>query len=751
MLPTSPDSAPSATPRPVNRILNPNSIAIIGASADPRSFGGFLLGNLERFGFAGAIHLVSRGSSQINGRACVAAIDELPAGVDVAVLAIPQAGVLDAIRGLAAKRVGAAVIFASGYAEAGAAGQQAQAQLRQAADAGGLLLVGPNCMGLTNFEAGIPLTFEPLEPYPCQGRPGIAVLAQSGAMACNMRDAFQGRHLPITAAVSTGNEASLGIEDYLAHFIADPQSRLIAIYAEQIRRPPLFLQLARQARAAGKPIVLLMPGKSERARAAAQSHTGALASDHAVAATLLRREAVVVVDSLDELFDTAALLLRFPKPPALGPAFVTNSGAMKNIALDFADDIGLSFPELNADTTEQLVKMLPSYAVAENPLDYTTISIRDPGLIGTLIDTVLADPNVGSAVMCMMGGPPVAQKDKADYVLPALARATKPTALIIMGDNVPLEPVLTDALRESGLPFFRSPDRALRALARVSQFGEALLRAERSDRSRTKVRFSGRVNESSNESSNQSLNQPSIEPSMATDRTGQRLPEPKPANGIYPEYQGKQWLAQLGLAIPAGELAKTFNDAERIATRIGYPVVLKAQASELPHKSDAGGVIINIADQTALSAAWERLHQNVREHRPQLRLDGVLVEAMGARGIELVVGGKRDPEWGPLVLVGLGGIWIEALKDVRLLACDTTVEDIVAELRQLQAAAVLNGARGEPAVDLHAIAQVVALIGGAMLAQPQILEIDINPLVATAKASKHPVLALDALIVVARV
>ncbi|MGU7784795.1 acetate--CoA ligase family protein [Burkholderia sp. PU8-34] len=695
---------------PVERVLKPRSIAIVGASADPRSFGNFVLQNLERFGYAGEIHLVSRSSREINGRPCVDSVDALPEGIDLAVLAIPEAGVLDAVRTLGARRTHAAVIFASGYAEAGDDGRARQQALADAANRAGMALIGPNCMGFTNFEAGIPVTFEAVAPYPCAGRNGVGVVAQSGAMAANLRDAFMGRGQPITAAVSTGNEAVLGIEDYLAWFVADPQTSAIAVYAEQIRRPQTFIALARDARAAGKPIVMLMPGKSARAREAAQSHTGALAGDHATASVLLAREGVVMVDSLDELFDTTTILARFPLPPAAGTAVMTASGAVKNITLDFAEDIGLTLPRLTEPTVRKLTELLPDFAVADNPLDYTTIGVRNPGLIGELIDTVLADPDVGSLVLSIMGGPPIAQRDKADHLVPALARATKPAVLAVMGDNNALEPFFVDAIAASGVPFFRSPDRALRACARVAAYGESLQRARRAS---------------------------TVGPAAVP------LPGAVPANGIFPEYQGKAWLAAVGLPVPGGRLAKTLDDALAIAGEIGYPVVLKAQASELPHKSDVGGVVVGLADADALRAGWDRLHANVAAHRPGLALDGTLVEAMGPRGLELVVGAKRDADWGPVVLVGLGGIWIEALKDVRLIPADMAEADIVVELRRLKAAALLDGVRGAAGVDVAAIAKAVAAIGAQMRANPQITEIDVNPLV----AYPDRVLALDALVV----
>jgi len=323
----------------------------------------------------------------------------------------------------------------------------------------------------------------------------------------------------------------------------------------------------------------------------------------------------------------------------------------------------------------------------------------------------LADDNVGNLVLGIPAGPAMAQRDKAEHLLPAIARAAKPAVLVLIGDNGPIEPFFIDAISASGVPFFRSPDRALRALARVAAYGEALQRASRTTRERA---------------------------------APLPLPMPLPPSGVLAEYQGKAWLAAAGLAIPKGALARSVDEALAVAADIGYPVVIKAQASELAHKSDVGGVIVGLADAQSLREGWSRLHANVSSHRPELRLDGVLVEAMGPRGLELVVGAKRDADWGPVVLVGLGGVWIEALKDVRLIPADMAEADIVDELGRLKAASLLKGIRGAAAVDVQAVARVVALVGAQMRANPQIVEIDINPLV----AYPERVLALDALVVV---
>ncbi len=709
-------SVATTSPNPLSmaRILRPRAMAVVGASADPRSFGGFVQGNLEGYGYSGELHLVSRSSSEINGRPCVKTIDELPMGIDLAVLAIPEAGVLDAVTSLAARQCHAAVLFASGYAEAGEEGQAKQAELARMAREAGIALVGPNCMGFSNLAAGIPVTFEPLAARAPETRPGVGIVAQSGFMAANLRDALLGRGVSVACVFSTGNEVSVCVEDVLAAYLEDAQIRAITVYAEQVRQPKRFLQLAAQARTLGKPIVLLMPGRSARAREAAQSHTGALAGDHATAMACLRREAVVTVESLDELLDVSTILLRYPQPPAGGTAFMTGSGAMKNIALDFADDIGLDLPALSAPVVDKLSAMLPTYAVAENPLDYTTISVRNPAIVGELLLTMLEDEGIGGIVLAIPVGPVVAQKDKAEHIVPTIARATKPAVLVLTGDNSPVEPFFLQAIEASGVPLFRSADRALRALRRVAEYGEALTRAARAH---------------------------SISPTVLP------LPGAVPPNGIFAEHQGKGWLKAAGLPVPAGALATSADEAVRIAQTIGFPVVLKAQASALPHKSDVGGVLVGLADEAALRAGWMKLFASVAAHRPELTLDGALVEAMGPRGLELVVGAKRDADWGPVVLVGLGGIWIEALKDVRLIPADMAEEDIVVELGRLKAATVLQGTRGAAGVDLAAIARVVALVGEQMRANPAITEIDINPLVAYPAGSQQPVLALDALVV----
>jgi acetate---CoA ligase (ADP-forming) len=718
---------PPASYQSAKRLMAPQSVAIIGASADPRSFGGFVLANLERFGYAGTIYLVSRSATTINGRECVSTIAELPESVDVAVFAIPESSVLDAVIQCGQRKVGVGIVYASGYGEAGVDGQAKQEALIAAADAAGMALLGPNCMGMTNYQLGVPLTFEPIEPLNAivstvsGKKKGIGVLAQSGAMAANMRDAFIGRGLTVTASISTGNEACLGVEDFIAAYLDDSNTQVLALYVEQVRRPSEFLALCQRARELAKPVVLMMPGRSAKAKAAAQSHTGALAGDHAVACAALRRQGVVIVDSFDELFDVCAILLCFPRPVSEGVAVLTGSGALKNVALDLAESVPVNLPALSIQTVAQLESMLPNYAVAENPLDYTTIGVRDPGLIGRVMHTVLADENVGSLMLCIMAGPEVAQRDKTDHILPAFASAVKPCALVVLGDNLPLFDFFADAIRQSGIPFFRSADRAMRALGRVGEYSQLLERAAAAD--------------------------------LAASRsTRPHLPEFPTSRGTWSENSSKAWLKTFGLPLPAGQLAGTVDEAINVANTIGYPVVLKAQSAALPHKTEARAVILGIQDARDLRVKWEQLFENLRLYRADLlaanALEGVLIEAMGSKGLELIVGAKRDKDWGPMLLVGLGGVWIEALADVRLIAPDLPKAEIIKELMQLKGASLFKGSRGASPVALDAIADTVMLLGRQVLDYPEIEEIEVNPLLASQYADRpNGVLSLDALIV----
>jgi len=704
-------AATAASRDALARLMRPRSVAIVGVSGEPRSPGATALGNFERFGYGGDVHLVSRSQAQIKGRACVGAIDELPLGIDLAMLMVPRAAIEDAVAACARRGIAAAIVFAAGFAEAGGAWKAAQERIAATARDAGMALCGPNCLGIMNYADGIPMTFSPQRPAPKPAGPAISIVAQSGGLSAILRTALQAKELPVAFAVSTGNEAVVGLEDYLDYLLDDPATRVMTVFAEQIREPARFLAFADRARDAGKPIVLLHPGTSAAARAAALSHTGALAGDHDVMRALVTRHGVVLADSLDALIDISELMARFDAVPAAGAAVATDSGAFKGMTLDLCEALGLELPTLSPATAATLKAVLPDFVEPSNPLDLTAQAAVDLGLYGRTLAPLLADVRFGCLLVApIIGTDGTFAAAKTRAILAALAGSAKPAIFALLGDEVPLAEDLSAAIRAAGVPLFRSPERALRALAAVIGHGRTLARA----------------------AARQILRQTTA-------------PPPPPERGVLPEHASKTYLAAWGIAVPRGRLAKDAAEAAAIAAAIGYPVALKVQAAALPHKSDVGGVVLDIGDAPALAAAWTGLMDAVMRRRPDIAIEGVLVEAMAPPGVEVIVGARRDPDWGPAVLVGLGGIFAEALGDIRVLAPDLDDAEIEAEIRLLKGAALLDGIRGRPASDVGALVRIVSAVAALVRARPEIREIDLNPVVVLPRGDGA--LALDALIV----
>ncbi|MEO7786804.1 MAG: acetate--CoA ligase family protein, partial [Sphingomicrobium sp.] len=618
----------------VGRLLRPKSIAIIGVSEDPGSMGGRSLRNMDSFAYPGAVHLVSRTNTSVGGRACVPTIDDLPDGIDAAIIALPATAIIPAIEACARKGIGGAVVFAAGFAEIGPEGVAAQARMTAIARDADIAVLGPNTLGMTNFVAGNCLAFGPNQPSPPDGRPALAVIAQSGAMMGSMRLSATIRRYAMSYAIATGNEAVTGVEDFMAHIVDDPDTHAIAVFAEQLRRPLDFLALARRARENGKPVVLLHPGRSDRARASAASHTGALSGDYEVMRALVASEAVIAVDTLEEWLDAAEFFTHFPVGQASGPSVITDSGALRGLSLDFAESLGLTLPELAPATIDRLTKRLPTFAEASNPLDITAQGLKDMPLYAEATAAMADDPGSSGVLVAVMPGTPEVGMIKAQAILPALAASAKPKAYVVLGD-APVDPTLAGMLQDQGIPFYRSPERALRMFAHSATYARLKKRAELSSQA---------------------------ELAVAPRLDGQ---------GAMLEHDGKALLCAAGLAVPEGAVAATPDGAAAIAARVGYPVVLKVQSAQLLHKTEVGGVAVGLRDETALRSAWAAMSSRIAAARPDAAIAGYLVEKMASTGLEMVVGGRRDPSWGPVVLFGLGGVWIEALHDVRLVAAAT--------------------------------------------------------------------------------
>jgi len=701
----------------IEHLMRPRSVVIIGMSSKPGAPSAGVLKNLLANGYQGDIYLVGRSGGLIDGRPCRTSLDEIPERVELAIITIPANAVRDAIADCIRCKVKSAVCFASGFAEMGEEGRLQQQEIGRMAREGGLALIGPNCVGYFNYVdtfAVMLVELEPIKRLAEDAGPAIAVVAQSGGIGAHIAASLGARGLPISYMMTTGNEADLGLSELIEFFARDPHTEVVLVYAEQIRRPADLLAAAKVARSTGTAIAIYHPGRSARAQSAAASHTGALAGDYAAMRTIVEHSGIAMVDTLEQLIDLGPLLLRFPHGTLGGLGVITGSGAICAIIQDYSEVVGLLVPALDEAQAEVLRQHLPEFTTPRNPLDLGTVIVWQPDLVRLATIALLADKEVGSVMISFPyadGGLAVAWMEA---IVAGSRASTKPLIYVIHNEDIGLPSVALEIARENKVVIMRSPERAMRALAALNAYR----------------RFEARI---------------ATEAGLAVSPGQTPKAKAGRSTGALTEWVGKEVLASVGVPIPRGRLATTAEEAVEISRETGFPVVLKAQAASLAHKSDAGGVLLNIMNESALRDAWSRMYANVEKAKPGLKLEGLLVEAMSPRGLELVVGARRDPQWGPILLLGIGGVWIEAFQDIRLLPATATDQEIIEELFLLRGAKLLRGFRGAPPVDVAAVATVARKVAALMSSWQEIAEIDINPLVAFPEG--EGVIALDALIV----
>jgi acyl-CoA synthetase (NDP forming) len=442
----------------------------VGASPTPGALGASVLANLERLGYDGTVHLINPKRSEIGGRPCLASVDELPMGVDVAVLAIPRVAVLDTVKALVRRDVGAAIIFSAGFAEGGAAGLAEQREIARIAGESGMVVDGPNCLGFVNHADGIALTFVETPAVALGEHPGIGIVSQSGAMAAVLGVMLASRALGLSYSISTGNEAASGVEDYVEYLLADTRTRVIGMIVEQFRDPARFLELAARARAQGKLIVLLHPGRSTAARESAATHTGALAGDYALMRAKVESHGVLLVESLEELGDVCEVALRCSPLPSGGTVLVTESGAFKALALDLCEQIGLALPKLTDQDSPTLRTAMPDFVPVSNPLDLTAQTLVDPGLYRRVLAALMEDSRCGSILLGIIQTDATTCALKFPAIIAAIRELVpaKPVLFAGLDEGAVVPQEYIHALRTLGIPYFPSAERAMRALARFA-------------------------------------------------------------------------------------------------------------------------------------------------------------------------------------------------------------------------------------------------------------------------------------------
>jgi len=679
-------------------LFRPRSVALVGAS-DKSTFSALAYRNLVDFGLESRTYLVNRRGVTTHGRPSVTSCAQIGEPVDVAYLMVPQAGTLEALDDAAAAGIRNACVLSSGYAEAGEAGRAAQAELVARAEALGMVLLGPNHLGFANLVDGVPVCSVPGLPRV----PGpVALLSQSGASSAAMLDFASMVNVGLSYLVTLGNEAMITAGHVLDFLVDDPGTRAVAVFMETVRDPAVFRHAARRAARAGKAIVVLKAGSSALSARTAAAHTGALVGDDRVIDSVFADLGVIRVDSIEDMLITAgaaAALGRLARP---GIGIVSISGGACDIVADRAEDLGAALPELAGPTRDALAQIMPAYGTVQNPLDVTGAAIIDPTIFTRSVQVMSADPGIG--VVGIINTVPWAAADPArpfhgqmfvDAIGAGMRAAACPTVYI----NQVMQPVsdyTRTSMEQGGVPYVIPGLRqAVVALRNVAWWSDV-----------TRTAAGG------------------LDVSPA--------PVPVPAaaerRGLWSEAAARHLLSDAGVPVVPAYLAGSADEAVKAAARIGGPLAVKIVAAEIVHKSDIGGVRLNVApDEAAVRQAYLAVTAAASAH-PGAGAD-VLISPMRTGGIELLVGVVADPQWGPMLAVAVGGIFVEVLQDSALAPLPVTPEQARRMLGSLRGRALLDGVRGGAPADLDSLSAVIARIGDLAVALGEDLEsLEVNPL-----------------------
>jgi acyl-CoA synthetase (NDP forming) len=694
----------------LSAVFRPRAIAVVGASDDPVKIGGRPLAFLLRHGYAGPVYPVNPARATVQGLPAFPSIGAIPEEVDLAIVVVPAERVLESLEEAAAKGVRAAIVFSSGFAEVGPAGRVAQARLRELAERTGLRIIGPNCQGFAHLPSRLVATFASpfLEPGLATGP--IAMVSQSGAMAGMIYEMARAAGLGLNYWVSTGNEADVQAAEILAEVVEDEETRVACCYLEDIKDAGRFRRALARAHRRGVPVFVLKSGRSTVGRRAASSHTGALAGEDAVYDAVFADWGAIRCADPAELLALPQAFLGY-REAGRRVAILSNSGGLGVLSVDLCVDLGLVPAEFTPETTAVLRAALPDFAAAANPVDLTAQMLTDPGMLARVLPALDADPGVDAIVfqIALLG----AATDLARLVgdVAAVTRSTRKVVAV----SCPQRPVVA-AFRAGGVLAFDDASVALRSLACLAQ--ATARRARWLDRA--------------------TLEAPPPPPAPA-------VPAGRAGEPFLNEWESQRLLAPFGLPLVDTVFVSAAAAAPAAAEQLGYPVVVKVCAAALPHKSDVGGVALGLADRAAVAEACRRLEANVRAAAPGVALDGLLVQRQVRGALELALGVKVDPIFGPVVLVGSGGVLIEVLRDFRLLLPPIDAAAAEEALRSLRIGPLWDGVRGSAPLDLPAAVELLQQLGEAARSLgASVKEIDLNP-VAVGRRGEG-VTVLDALV-----
>jgi acyl-CoA synthetase (NDP forming) len=687
---------------PLRLALDPRSIALIGASENPNKIGGRPLLFLQRFGYRGRIYPINPNRSEVQGGKTYADLASLPEAPDLAVVMVAGDGAAAAVEDCAKRGVKVTICMASGFGETGEVGAAAQRAMVATARAHGMRLVGPNSQGLVNFGTGAVASFSTmfLEAPPADGP--VAIISQSGAMSAVPYGMLRARGIGVRHCHATGNDADVTVAELASAVIEDEGVKLLLLYLETIPNAAMLAAVARRAKARGVPIVALKTGRTVHGQRAAKSHTGALANEDRVVDAFLRRHGIWRARDMAGLVSAAEMYLKGWRPEGRRLVAISNSGASCVMAADLADELGLPLAVFAEATRRDLAAALPGFATSSNPIDITAALLSNSRLFSAVLPIIASDPAADLFLIAL----PVAGQG---YDVEAFARDTADFAAST-GKAVAVaapQPMVADRFRAAGIPTFGGETEAVLALDQLARHWALLRRAE-----------------------------PPPLPQLAV-----RLP---PGHGRFlNEAESLALLAAHHLPVVPHRLCRSEREACIAFRDLGSPVAVKACSADVPHKSEHGLVALNLVSEAAVAQAFTA--QMAKLDEVGATPDGIIVAAMAAGRREFVLGAKLDPVFGPVVMIGDGGKYVEALPDVALLLPPFAAADAREAILGLRIAPILNGVRGEPPIDIDALAQAALQLGAIIAgADGRIASIDVNPMLAG--AAGQGAVILDALV-----
>jgi acetyltransferase len=673
-------------------LLYPRSVAVVGASKTPGKVGHEILSNLLDGGFEGTIVPVNPKAEEILGVKCCRDLSSYDGTIDLGVIAVPTDGVSGAVESCVSKGAKAIIVITAGFKETGAKGAELEREITRFCRSRGVRLMGPNCLGLINTHHKMNASFA--NHMPATG--GISVISQSGALCTAILDWAAGRHLGLAKLISMGNKADLSETDFLKALADDEQTKVIVGYLESIDNGDEFVKAAEQV-ASVKPVVILKAGTTQAGVKAASSHTGSLAGADIAYGAAFSRAGVIRADTFDQLLDCATALAMQPLPKGDRVAIITNAGGPGIMAADAVEKSGMTVAPLEKGTAKSLRDALPAAASVGNPID--VLGDADPDRYAMAVNAAQDDETVDAIIVLLTPQAMTYPAETARAVAGAL-KGEKPVLAAFMGgkDVMPGRAELSAA----NLPDYDSPERAVSALRAMMDYA-----AWRRRPPRVVTRFP--------------VNRKRVERIISRHiRTGKLRIGEVEAKEIFRAYE---------FNVPQGYLAVSADDAVECADRIGYPVAMKIVSPDIIHKSDVGGVKLNLVNGDAVRDAYDLMMLRIQRKAPEAFLEGVYVEQMCARGREVIIGMSRDPQFGPMLMFGLGGIFVEVMKDVTFHLAPITADEAMQMLMGTKSYALLKGARGQAGVDLDGIAKGLQKISQLVTDFPQVAELDLNPFI----------------------